>query len=67
MGSKLNVIRQGCLKRPMLNFEEQQQNISTFTQPLTTSGQNSCLSPWILESFKTLKKYQQFGLKMLKD
>ena len=33
--------------------------------PLTKSWQNSCSSPWMLKSFKTLKKCQQFGLKIL--
>ena len=51
-----------------LRFEEQQQNISTPIQPfwrlLTKSWQNCCLNQWIPKSFKTLKKYQQIGLKI---
>ena len=33
------------------------------TQTLTKNRKNSCLSLWMLKSFKTLKKYQQFWLK----
>ena len=65
---KLNRDVQSCLKNTMLTFEEQQQNINTATQllwkPLTKSLQSSCLSPWMLKSFKALKKDGQFGLKI---
>ena len=33
-------------------------------KPLTKSWQNCCLSPWMFKSFRTLKKYRQFGSKI---
>ena len=52
----------------MLILEEQQQNTSIPLRPLwkllAKSWQNCCLNRWMLKSFKTLKKYPQFGLKI---
>ena len=68
MGLSLKVNWQGCLKNTKLTFEGQQKNLSTLTQllwePLIRSWKNSCLRPWMLKSFKTLKKYLQTGLKI---
>ena len=59
------------MKNTMLRLEEQQRNISIHIQPswktLTKSRQNCCLSRWMLKSFKTLKKYRQFGQKFEQD
>ena len=67
-GSEFKNEGQSCLKKKMLIFEGQQQNISTPTQLLwkllTKSWQNCCLNQWMLKSFRTLKKFLQFGLKI---
>ena len=59
---------QSCLKNTALRFEKQQQNISTHIRllwkPLTKSWQNCCLNRWMCRSFKTLKKFLRFGLKI---
>ena len=36
--------------------------IQPLLKPLTKSWQGCCLDRWMLKSFKTLKKYPQFGL-----
>ena len=59
---------QSCLKNAMLMFEWQQWNTSILIRPLwkplTKSWQNCCLNRWMLKSFKTLKKFSQFGFKI---
>ena len=37
---------------------------TAFWKPLTKSWQNSCLNRWMSKSFKTLKKFRQFELKI---
>ena len=59
----LKTMWQTSLKNTMLTFEKQLQNISTLWRPLAKSWENSCLSLWMLKSFKTLKNYFQFELK----
>ena len=37
---------------------------TVFVEVLTKSLQSCCLSQWMLKSFRTLKKYRQFGSKI---
>ena len=56
------------VKNTILIFEGQRRNTSIlirpFWKPLTKSWQNSCLNRWMSKSFKTLKKFRQFELKI---
>ena len=67
-GSEFKNEVQNYLKNTMLILEEQQQNTSILMRPLwrplTKRWQDCCLNRRMFKSFKTLKYYRQFGLKI---
>ena len=68
MVQSLKMKWQSCLKNTTLMFKEQQRNTSIpirpLWKPLTKSWQNCCLNQWVPKSFKTLKKFPKFRLKI---
>ena len=48
--------KDSCLKNSCLK--------NTTLKNTTKSWQNFCLNQWLLKSFRTLKKFQQFGSKI---
>ena len=56
------------LEKHNVGIQRQQRNISTpirlLWKPLKKSWQNCCFNRWMLKSFRTLKKYRQFGSKI---